>query len=46
MDDLCRLFPEAGFQVRSDGGKEFNNSDVKLDFQRCVKNQYQITYFF
>ena len=28
MDDLCRLFPEAGFQVRSDGGKEFNNSDV------------------
>jgi hypothetical protein len=27
MDDLCRLFPEAGFQVRSDGGKEFNNSD-------------------
>lgn len=29
MDDLCRLFPEAGFQVRSDGGKEFNNCDVK-----------------
>lgn len=28
LDDLCRLFPEAGFQVRSDGGKEFNNSDV------------------
>ena len=28
IEDLCRIYPEAGFQIRSDGGKEFNNSDV------------------
>jgi len=28
IEDLCHIYPEAGFQIRSDGGKEFNNSDV------------------
>ena len=28
IEDLCRIYPEAGFQLRSDGGKEFNNSAV------------------
>lgn len=28
IEDLCRVYPEAGFQIRSDGGKEFNNSGV------------------
>lgn len=28
IEDLCHIYPEAGFQIRSDGGKEFNNTDV------------------
>ncbi len=28
LEELCHIYPKAGFQIRSDGGKEFNNSDV------------------
>ncbi len=28
LEELCRIYPKAGFQTRSDGEKEFNNSDV------------------
>ena len=28
LEELCRIYPEVGFQIRSDGGKEFNNNDV------------------
>ncbi len=28
LEELCCIYPKAGFQIRSDGGREFNNSDV------------------
>lgn len=28
LEELCRIYPKSGFQIRSDGGKEFNNNDV------------------
>jgi len=32
IEDLCRIYPEAGFQIRSDGRKEFVT--IQITFQR------------
>ncbi len=34
IEDLCSIYPEAEFQIRSDGGKEFNNSDVMTVYEK------------
>lgn len=28
LEELCRLYPDMEFQIRSDGGKEFDNNLV------------------
>ena len=34
LEELSRICPEAGFQIRSDGGKEFNNSEVIAVYEK------------
>jgi Integrase core domain. len=29
LEELCRIYPNVKFQIRSDGGSEFDNNDVK-----------------
>ena len=34
LEELCRLCPDGGFQIRSDGGSEFDNNDVNDFFDK------------
>ena len=34
IEELCRLYPNTEFHIRSDGGKEFDNNDVNDFFAK------------